>query len=129
MFATTKAPIFLGASFLPQPPLVGAAEGKKLASSMTGVKLADQPLVFSHQGDNPVDIMLVGCVYGTGKPVLQKESGSQLHSRQRFPRRSGPGTRSCRKRKKGKIARALGHLRELGEMDMEFKRPRTTARP
>ena len=123
-----KGAIFLGASFLPQPPLVGAAEGKKLASSMTGVKLADQPLVFSHQGDNPVDIMLVGCVYRTGKPVLQKESGANFILANDFLG-GRPWHTELSEEEKGKIARALGHLRELGEMDMEFKRPRTTARP
>ena len=51
---------------------------------MQGTKNAAQPFVFSHQGDNPVDIMLVGCVYGTGEPVLQKESGRHFHPRQRF---------------------------------------------
>ena len=123
-----KGAIFLGASFLPQPPLVGAEEGKKLASSMTGAKLADQPLVFSHQGANPVDIMLVGCTYGTGKPVLEKQSGATFILANDFlggrPWHTEPSDEE-----KAKIARALDHLRELGEMDIDFQKPRTTARP
>ena len=115
-----KGAIFLGASFLPQPPLAGAEEGKKLASSMTGIKLADQPLVFSHQGNNPVDIMLVGCVYGTGEPVLQKESGANFILANDFLK-GRPWHVDLSDAEKAKIAEALDHLRELGEVDLEFK--------
>jgi hypothetical protein len=116
-----KGVIYLGASFLPQPPLLGEEKGKNLASSMTGIKLADQPLVLSHQGDNQVDIMLVGCNYPTGAPVLKKESGATFILANDFL--NGRAWHDwLSDEEKLKIAGALDELRRLGEADLEFKR-------
>ena len=73
-----KGSLFLGASFLPEPPLVGPEKGKAISSSMTGAKQESRPFVFSHEGENPIDIMLVGCTYLTGEPVLRKEKGANF---------------------------------------------------
>jgi hypothetical protein len=115
-----KGAIYLGASFLPQPPLTGSEKGKNLASSMAGVKLADQPLLFSHQGANPVNILLVGCDYLTGAPSLQKESGATYILANDFLN-GRPWHTKLSDDEKLKISESLDELRRLGEADMEFK--------
>ena len=118
-----KGAILLGASFLPEPPLVGAEEGQKVSFSMQGTKHTAQPFVLSHQGDNPVDILLVGCVYGTGEPVLQKESGATFILANDFLK-GRPWHTELSAEEKVKIAAALDHLRELGARDLELQRQR-----
>jgi hypothetical protein len=117
-----RGSLFLGASFLPQPPLVGSEKGKKISSSMTGAKQESRPFVFSHQGENPIDIMLVGCAYLTGEPVLQKESGANfILANDTVSGRRGPWHTDLSDDAKAKIAAALDHLRELGQLDAEFR--------
>ncbi|MHB9134186.1 MAG: glycosyl hydrolase family 28-related protein [Armatimonadota bacterium] len=116
-----KGAMLLGASFLPQVPVIDPAEAAKIdGGTMKGVKVKYTPFVFSHQGDNPLDIMLVGCLYGTGEPVLHKEKGATfilandiLNGR--------PWHTTLTDVEKAKIAAGLDHLRELGEFDLKFK--------
>ena len=117
-----KGAICVGAGFLPEPPLVGAEEGKRVSFSMQGTKHAAAPLVFSHQGANPVDIMLVGCYYGTGAPVLQKKEGGANFILANDFLNGRPWHTELSDEEKVKIAGALDHLRELGEVDLEFRR-------
>lgn len=113
--------IYLGASFLPQVPITDPNEAANAAGgTMQGVKVKYAPFVLSHQGDNLVDIILSGCVYTTGEPVLQTEKGAtvifandQLNNR---PWHTAPTDAE-----KAKISAGLDHLRELGEMDLAFK--------
>ena len=117
-----KGSLFLGASFLPQPPLVGPEKGKNVASSMTGAKQESKPFIFSQQGENPIDIMLVGCTYLTGEPILRKESGGNfILANDVVNDRRGPWHTELSDEAKVKIAGALDHLRELGQVDAEFK--------
>jgi hypothetical protein len=117
-----KGSLFIGASFLPQPPLVGPEKGKDIASSMTGAKQESRPFIFSQQGENPIDIMLVGCTYLTGEPILRKEScGNFILANDVVNDRRGPWHTEVSDEAKGKIAAALDHLRELGQVDREFK--------
>ena len=54
------------------------AEAAKIAGgTMAGVKVKWAPCVFSQQGANPMDIMLVGCSYNF-EPVLKKEAGGNF---------------------------------------------------
>ncbi|HWE01756.1 MAG TPA: glycosyl hydrolase family 28-related protein [Tepidisphaeraceae bacterium] len=118
-----KGSLFLGASFLPQPPLVGSEKGKAVSSSMTGARQEAKPFVFSQRGENPIDIMLVGCTYVTGEPVLQKEGGGDfILANDVVEGRRGPWHTELSDEAKAKIAAALDQLRELGEVDAEFKR-------
>ncbi|HZK83003.1 MAG TPA: glycosyl hydrolase family 28-related protein, partial [Humisphaera sp.] len=117
-----KGSLFLGASFLPQPPLVGSEKGKNIASSMTGAKQESKPFIFSQQGENHIDIMLVGCTYLTGEPILRKESGGNfILANDVVNDRRGPWHTDLSDEAKAKIAAALDHLRQLGQVDAEFK--------
>lgn len=116
-----RGAFFLGASPLPEVPVKDPAEAAKISGgTMAGVKVKKAPFVFSHQGENPIDIMLVGCVYRTGEPVLQKGSGATFILANDLL--SGrPWHTDLSEEQKGRIAAALDHLRQLGEVDMEFK--------
>lgn len=94
-----------------------------MTTTPSRTKHAAQPFVFSHQGDNPVDILLVGCVHGTGEPVLQKESGATFILANDFLK-GRPWHTELSAEEKVKIAAALDHLRELGTRDLELQRQR-----
>jgi len=106
-----KGAFFLGATFIPEPrkkPGHGGTEERK-------------PLVFSHKGANPVDIMLVGCEHRYGEPILQKESGANfILAHDTVKGRRGPWHTELPKEAGPRLAAAFDHLRELGEMDYEF---------
>ena len=116
-----RGALFLGASPLPQVPVTDPAEAAKAeGGTMAGVKVKLTPFVFSHQGTNPIDIMLVGCSYGTGEPVLNKEAGATfiLANDLLNGKVWHPGATEEEKRK---ISAALDDLRELGAVDLSFK--------
>jgi len=112
-----RGSFFLGASPLPQVPIADPEEAKKAkGGTMAGVKVKDAPFVFSHQGANPIDVMLVGCSYRTGKPVIKTEAGAMV-----LMANDNLGHTEVSDEAKGKISAALDDLRRLGELDMEFK--------
>jgi len=121
--------ILLGASFLPQVPVTDPAEAATIeGGTMAGVKVKLTPFVFSHQGTNPIDIMLVGCSYGTGEPVLRKEAGATFIQANDLLGGKAWHT-AATDEEKAKISAALDHLRELGEIDLAFKGLRGKASP
>ncbi len=111
-----RGSLYLSASPLPQVPIADPAEAAKAAGgTMAGVKVKMAPFVFSHTGANPIDIMLVGCTYETGKPVLNKEAGANF-----ILANDTLGSMTLSDDEKQRIAAALDHLRQLGEVDLEF---------
>jgi len=116
-----KGAIYLGASFLPQIPIIDPAEAANArGGTMAGVKVKLVPFIFAHQGDNPVDIILSGCVYGTGEPVLQKGTGATyIFANDLLNNRLWHTTLTDEE--KAKISAGMDHLRQLGEVDMDFK--------
>ncbi len=120
-----RGTLMIGASFLPQPPVKD--KGKATGATMTGEKVADKPLVFVQEGNNPIDILLVGCNYPTGEPVIKKGSGATfIMANDTVAGRPGPWHTELTDAEKAKIAGALDHLRRLGQMDLEFQLPRRT---
>ncbi len=112
-----RGALFLGASPLPEVPITDPEEAKKArGGTMAGVKVKNAPFVLSHQGANPIDVMLVGCSYRTGKPVIQKETGATI-----FLANDNLGHTEVSGEAKRKISAALDDLRRLGELDMEYK--------
>ena len=117
-----RGALYLGASPLPQVPVTDPAEAAKIdGGTMAGVKVKYTPFVFSHQGSNPIDIMLVGCTY-TFEPVLKKEAGATfILANDMSTGHPGPWHAEVSAEEQGKIAAALDQLRLLGIMDMTFK--------
>jgi len=112
-----RGALFLGASPLPQVPIADPDEAKKAkGGTMAGIKVKNAPFVFSHLGTNPIDIMLVGCSYSTGKPVIKTEAGAKL-----IMANDNLGHIEVSDEAKLKISAALDDLRRLGEVDLEFK--------
>ena len=79
---------------------------------MQGVKVKIVPMVFSHTGTNPFDIMMVG-----GNTVFKTEPAASLI----LPKQGQPWPPELSDAEKLKISTALDDLRRLGEVYMEFK--------
>jgi hypothetical protein len=124
-----KGTVALGASFLPQVPITDPEEAAKATGgTMQGVKVKYAPVVLSQQGENPVDLLLMGCTYGTGEPVLQQDKGATVVFANDLLN-GRPWHTTLTDDEKAKIGAALDHLRELGAMDLAFKALRGKATP
>ena len=67
--------------------------------------------------------MLVGCSYRTGKPVLRGGNGATfIVGNDVVIGVQGPWHTELSDNEKAKIGKAFDHLRELGEMDLQFRR-------
>ncbi|MCY2996266.1 MAG: glycosyl hydrolase family 28-related protein [Planctomycetota bacterium] len=112
-----KGEFLLGASPLPEVPITDQEEAKKAGGgTMSGVKVKKTPFVLSHTGENPVDIMLVGCTYGTGAPVFKTEPAATV-----IQANDNLGHATASDKEKETISAALDDLRRLGEVDLDFK--------
>jgi hypothetical protein len=115
-----KGDIFIGARFYAQTPAQDGEQG--VVGSMRGVPLVDRPIAILHAGDNPVNLMLVGCTYQGGKPDIATGRGATLilandHAEGQRWHEAHTITEDAKRN----IANALDHLRLLGHHDLAFK--------
>jgi len=114
-----KGDMYLAAPFYPEPQAEAGEAGT--GGDMQGNSVIKKPLTFIHTGDNPVNLMLVGCSYQTGTPDIQTGGGATLlmaHDEKDWRRWH---TDPLSDGDKLKISGALDHLRLLGAKDLEFR--------
>jgi hypothetical protein len=105
--------LFLTAAPIPQVPITDPEEAKKASGgTMQGVKVKSVPMVFSHTGTNPFDIMFVGW-----NTVFKSEPAASMI----LPKEGKPWPPELSDAEKQKVAAALDDLRRLGAVFMEFK--------
>jgi len=105
--------LYLTAAPIAQVPITDPEEAKKAGGgTMQGVKVKSVPMVFSHTGANPFDIMMVG-----GNTVFKTEPSASMI----LPKEGQPWPPELGDAEKAKIAAAFDDLRRLGEVYMEFK--------
>lgn len=105
--------LYLAAAPIPQVPITDPEEAEKAGGgTMAGVKVKNVPMVFSHTGTNPFDIMFVG-----GNTVFKIDPAASMI----LPKEGKPWPPELSDAEKSKIAAALDDLRRLGDVYMEFK--------
>ena len=103
-------------SDLPEVPITDPEEAKKASGgTMQGVKVKGVPMVFSHTGTNPFDIMMVG-----GNTTFKTEPAASLI----LPKAGQPWPPALTEAEKSKIAAAFDDLRRLGQADLECREQR-----
>ena len=106
--------LYLTAAPIPQVPITDPEEAKKAGGgTMAGVKVKNVPMVFSHTGTNPFDIMFVG-----GNTVFETDPTATMV----LPKQGKPWPPELSDAEKSIISAALDDLRRLGDVSMEFKR-------
>jgi hypothetical protein len=105
--------LYLTAAPIPQVPITAPEEASKAAGgTMAGVKVKSVPMVFSHTGTNPFDIMMVG-----GNTVFKTAPAASVI----LPKPGQPWPPALSDAEQLKIAAAMDDLRQLGILHMEFK--------
>ena len=105
--------LYLTAAPIPQVPITDPEEAKQAGGgTMAGVKVKSVPMVFSHTGTNPFDIMFVG-----GNTVFKTEPAASMV----LPKEGKPWPPELSDAEKSKISAALDDLRRLGDVSTEFK--------
>ena len=105
--------LYLTANPWVEVPIADPEEATKATGgTMQGVKVKRVPLVFSHTGANPFDIMMVG-----GNPVFKQGAGASVI----LPKAGQTWPPELSDAERLKISAALDDLRRLGELYMEFK--------
>ena len=105
--------LYLTAAPIPQVPITDPEDAKKVAGgTMAGVKVKNVPMVFSHTGTNPFDVMFVG-----GNTVFKTDPAASMV----LPKEGKPWPPELSDADKSKISAALDDLRRLGEVYREFK--------
>jgi hypothetical protein len=94
-------------------PITDPEDAKKVAGgTMAGVKVKNVPMVFSHTGTNPFDVMFVG-----GNTVFKTDPAASMV----LPKEGKPWPAELSDAEKSNISAALDDLRRLGDVYMEFK--------
>jgi hypothetical protein len=105
--------LYLTAAPIPQVPITDPEDAKKVAGgTMAGVKVKNVPMVFSHTGTNPFDVMFVG-----GNTVFKTDPAASMV----LPKEGKPWPPELSDAERSKISAALDDLRRLGDVYMEFK--------
>jgi hypothetical protein len=105
--------LYLTAAPIPQVPITDPEEAKKAGGgTMAGVRVKNVPMVFSHTGTNPFDIMFVG-----GNTVFDTDPTATMV----LPKQGKPWPPELSDAEKSIISAALDDLRRLGDVYMEFK--------
>lgn len=105
--------LYLTAAPISQVPITDPEEAKTVAGgTMAGVKVKSVPMVFSHTGTNPFDIMMVG-----GNTLFKTDPSASLI----LPKAGQPWPPALSDADLSKIAAALDDLRRLGHVDLECR--------